>query len=59
MLILILALGAALTSPHTTHAQGGATAADLEALGAKLKSAAASCQKRVKRRFRRISGNRW
>ena len=37
--ILILALVAALTSLHTTHAQNGTTEADLEALGAKLKAA--------------------
>ena len=40
--ILILALVVALTSPHTTYAQGGATEVDLEALGAKLKTSIAS-----------------
>ena len=40
--ILILALVAALTSPHETHAQDGAAETDLEALGTKLKAAIAS-----------------
>ena len=40
--ILILTLVALLTLLQTTHAQDGATEADLEALGAKLKTAIAS-----------------
>ena len=40
--ILILALVAALTSPHETHAQDGAAETDLEALGTKLKATIAS-----------------
>ena len=42
ILILVLALVAALTLLHATHAQDGTTEVDLEALGAKLKAAIAN-----------------